>query len=619
MLCNLCNKEFDSIKNLTKHLVSEHNYTLSQVYSYYSYSFTTGEAQCPVCGNKFVMTKRQINGFKKNPNKSIGCCTACSKSIIMISHGSPLADPEVYKKTKESLMKHYRVQHPAQSKEIQDRMKRTNLEKYGVENALQSEEIKGKAKKTNLEKYGTEYAISSKQVRGKAKNTLIKNYRVDNAFKAEEIKQKIKEKHLKNLGVTHPMKSKKVQDKMKRTNLEKRGVEYPLQSSESMDKMKRTNLENLGVEFTFQSPEVQKKTEEKMLSTYGVRYAMQNPEIQEKMRKGNLKKRGFEYVLQDPEVREKGEETSLREYGVRYFCQHEDCYKNNYNRVSKTNKKFQEFLNENKIKSELEFIIGDSGYDLRVENTLVEIDPWFTHNSTIGPKFGDKFGKPKSASYHLDKTKVAQEHGFNCIHIFDWDDYNKIVNFLQNRKRIYARYCDVKEIKLKEANKFLEEFHIQGGTRQVKHAYGLFYGEQLVQVMTFGKPRYNKNYEYELLRLCTFPELSIVGGASKLLKYFEKQVQPSSILSYCDLSKFTGDVYEKLGFTLLNQSAPARHWYNPKTKVHITDNLLRQRGFDQLHNANYGKGTSNEQLMLEHGYVEIYDCGQLTFVKSLKN
>jgi hypothetical protein len=34
-----------------------------------------------------------------------------------------------------------------------------------------------------------------------------------------------------------------------------------------------------------------------------------------------------------------------------------------------------------------------------------------------------------------------------------------------------------------------------------------------------------------------------------------------------------------------------------------------------LHKTNFGKGTSNEELMKEHGYVEIYDCGQLVFIK----
>jgi hypothetical protein len=187
---------------------------------------------------------------------------------------------------------------------------------------------------------------------------------------------------------------------------------------------------------------------------------------------------------------------------------------------------------------------------------------------------------------------------------------------LQNKEKIQARKCTVKEIKnKKEVHEFLGKYHLQGSTKGFEYGYGLYYNNELVQVMTFGKPRYNKNYEYELLRLCSHPKYKVVGGAGKLLKHFESEVKPNSIISYCDLSKFNGDVYKKLGFELKEQTQPVKHWYNPKTKRHITDNLLRLKGFDLLHGANFGKGTSNEELMRAEGYVEIYDCGQLVFVK----
>ena len=95
--------------------------------------------------------------------------------------------------------------------------------------------------------------------------------------------------------------------------------------------------------------------------------------------------------------------------------------------------------------------------------------------------------------------------------------------------------------------------------------------------MTFGKPRYNKNYEYELIRYCSSKK--VVGGAEKLFNYFIKTYNPKSIISYCDWSKFNGNVYSKLGFKYKSYSI-CKHWYNTKTKKHITDNLLRQRGFD---------------------------------------
>lgn len=616
--CKICNKEFSTVKELSKHLLEEHSYSVSQLYDYYDFSFETGEAICPVCGNRFTMTKRQMDGYKKNPDKCIGCCSTCSKSMIMLTHGSPLANPEIYQKTKESLMKNYGVEHPAQSKEIMARMKDTTLERFGVDNASKSMEVQEKRKKTNLKKFGVEQVMSSKEVRAKAQEKIREKYKVDNVFQSEEIKGKIRETNLKNLGVEHPMQSKEIQNKMKKTNLENLGVEFPLQSKEIQENTKKTNLEKYNVEWAIQSEEVKEKRRETMLEKFNVEFPLQSPEIQEKMKKKSLERYGTEYFLQAPEVRDKSRKTTLETYGVEYFCQHEKCINAGGKRISKVNKRFQEFLHENNVESELEFIIEDSGFDLKVERTLIEINPWFTHNSTIGPTFKGHMELPKLSNYHSEKSEKAKRNGYHCIHVFDWDDWSKIASLLQHREKIQARKCRVKELTSKEAKEFLEKYHLQGSTKTYMFAYGLYYENELVEVMTFGLPRYNRNYEYELLRLCTKPKISVIGGASKLLKYFEEQAKPTSIISYCDLSKFDGDIYKVLGFKLIDKTESAKHWYNPKTKRHITDNLLRQRGYDQLHNANFGKGTSNEELMKEHGYVEIYDCGQLVFTKTFK-
>ena len=39
-----------------------------------------------------------------------------------------------------------------------------------------------------------------------------------------------------------------------------------------------------------------------------------------------------------------------------------------------------------------------------------------------------------------------------------------------------------------------------------------------------------------------------------------------------------------------------------------------QRGYDQLFGTSYGKGTSNRDLMIQNGWREVYDCGQITWV-----
>ena len=66
---------------------------------------------------------------------------------------------------------------------------------------------------------------------------------------------------------------------------------------------------------------------------------------------------------------------------------------------------------------------------------------------------------------------------------------------------------------------------------------------------------------------------------------------------------------------------PSRHWYSPELKQHITDNGLRLRGFDLLMGktyGTYGKGTVNDDLMREHGFVEIWDAGQAVWIWNRK-
>ena len=523
--------------------------------------------------------------------------------------------PEVREKGKETTLKRYGVEFATQAPEIQEKIRQTNLEKYGFEYASQSEEVKNKVKETSLERYGVECPLQSTEIKEKIKQTNLEKYGVKFASQAEETKEKIKQTNLERYGIENVSQIPEIKEKIKQTNLDKYGVEYILQSPEVREKIKKTNLEKFGYESPLQSPEIQKKSKQTNLEKYGVEYASQAEEVKSRRKETSIKKYGVPYTIMAEDVKEKARNTFKEKYNVDFFCQHEKCIRAGGKRISNINKEFHELLEKNGIENELEFIVENHGYDIKVGNTLVEIDPYYTHNITMAPYFKGKERECIPADYHISKTAFAKEHGYNCIHVFDWDDTNKIVSLLQPKERIYARECTGRTLTKKEAKEFLEKYHLQGSTKSCEFAYGLFYKGELVEVMTFGKPRYNKNYKYELLRLCTKPEISIIGGASKILNFFEEQVKPSSLISYCDLSKFNGEVYEKLGFELKEQTQPAIHWYNFKTKRHITDNLLRQRGFDQLHGTNFGKGTSNEELMIKHGYVKVPDCGQLVFVK----
>ena len=429
-----------------------------------------------------------------------------------------------------------------------------------------SKECRELSKKKNLlEKYGVDNvsklqavknkiskANSSEEVRLKREATCLGKYGTTNPSKSDSIKQKIKDAFLEKYGETNAMKIEKFKDK------------YDWDS-------------------------VVEKRRQTMIDKYGVDYSFDIPEVKERFIEHNLEKFGVPYYVMTDEYR----------------------HPTVSNVISKINQKFASKLEGAGLSIEFEYPIETRLYDIHIlnTNTLIEIDPTYTHNS-----FGnhwDKQGMRKD--YHLDKSKLAADHGYRCIHVFDWDDWDKIINMIRYpTKLVYGRSCKIVELDPSTLSNFEDDYHIQKSCNGQTVRLGLYYNSELVEIMTFGKPRYNKHYEWELLRLCSKSQYRVAGGASKLFNYFINTYHPLSIISYCDISKFTGEVYERLGMKLDHLTPPAKIWSLGDLK--LTDNLLRQRGYDQLFGTNYGKGTSNEKLMLDSGWLPVYDCGQGVYV-----
>ena len=386
-------------------------------------------------------------------------------------------------------------------------------------------------------------------------------------------------------------------DKAKETCLEKYGVDNPFKDS---DRMKKAYREKLGVDHPMHLDDVKNRMVEH--TDYGKRALI--------TRQNNMKRYGVLNTSQLPYVKQKiGKslrDTFVDRYGATCYWTSSKC-KSSYNSThSQYNDGFDRLLADNGVAFLREFKLFNRVFDFKCENNLIEIDPYPTHNSTWGI-FSDG---PMDKYYHRDKSQLAEENGYRCIHVWDWDDKAKIVKLLLPRKRVFARKCTVREVDLNTTREYLNEHHLQGYAKD-EIRIGLYYNDELVSIMTFGKPRYNKKCDYELIRYCS--SYDVVGGAEKLFSHFIKDYNPNQVVSYCDKSKFTGNTYIKLGFKFISNTV-SKHWYNPKTDIHVTDNLLRQRGFDQLFGTSYGKGTSNEALMLEAGFVEIFDAGQTTYI-----
>lgn len=248
-------------------------------------------------------------------------------------------------------------------------------------------------------------------------------------------------------------------------------------------------------------------------------------------------------------------------------------------------------------------------------NLAIEFNGLYWHSEASG----------KDKNYHLNKTKASNTEGIHLIHIFNhqWESKRLIIeDIIKKRlnivdKKIYARHCDLKLISYKQAETFLNENHLQGSVKSSVNI-GLYNNDTLVSVMTFGKPRNKSKGEYELYRFCNKLGYSIIGGASKILKFFEREYNSPSIISYCDLSIFTGELYHSLGFKLSHISQPNYFYFlqGREHEVFSRNKFMKHKLKDLL--ENYDDKLSEYQNMLNNKYLRYYDCGNMVFIKNEK-
>lgn len=431
---------------------------------------------------------------------------------------------------------------------------------------------------------------------------MVWNSRQDPPPCSKECKKELRKMRCREkYGVDHPMQNKQVQAHHRKAMKDKYGVEFALQSDQFYEKAKATNQKKFGVDWALSNPEIKNKSMKTMTERYGAPTTLQSKQLYARYKATMEARYGKSNPSKIDQFEDKAKQTMIDRYG-----------KENPMQVESINKiailKFLDYLKAAKRDGELEFYLSGKFYDLHIldTNILIEIDPTYTHNVV-----GNHWGVTIDKNYHLEETNIAKENGFRCIHVFDWDDWDKVIQLLTGKEVIYARNCEIVEITKQECDEFLCRYHIQNTCKGQNIRLGLTCKGELVEVMTFGNSRYNKNYQYELLRLCSHSKYKIIGGASKLFKYAVSHYHLNNIISYCDLSKFDGSVYSKLGMQFVKNTPPQEIWSFEKNKV--TANLLRQRGYDQLFNTNYGKGTSNEELMLEHSWLPVYDCGQAVY------
>jgi len=252
--------------------------------------------------------------------------------------------------------------------------------------------------------------------------------------------------------------------------------------------------------------------------------------------------------------------------------------------------------------------LGEYGADIVVEDkkVIIEYDGIHWHSELYRPN-----------DYHLHKTELAEQAGYHLIHVFsnEWEYKQSIVKSRLktvlgcNTNKVYARNCEVKVIDQFTASNFLDANHIQGHCASANSRYGLYYGDMLVAVMTFGPNRYSTE-GVELLRYCTLVDTSVIGGASKLFHHFLVNERPAVVVSFADRRwSGNGAFYTKLGFKLAGTTQPSYYY--------IIDNNLENRMKYQKHklvSAGYDINKTEHEIMLDRGIYRIYDCGNYRYV-----
>lgn len=543
--------------------------------------------------------------------------------FIKSTYNLKLSKEDVLKKRKQTCLEKYGCDNVAKSNVVKEKMQQTCLEKYGTTTVFASNIIRDKSKQSKLRRYGNEHYNNSSQIsetlqqkdssywdkiNSQRKQTKLKKYGDKNYYNYEKCKNTWNQKTSAEL--------KDIIKKRIDTTQTKYGVDYYNNSDQIKKTWHKKSKEELNIIINKRKETCLNKFEVDSFSKTAqfkniIKTINSNPEV--KLTRSINESNSWKNKSNEDKIsiQEKIKQTNMDRYGVPFYVMTKDCRESNGCVISQANKRFANLLINNDINFEQEFVVGLKSFDFKINDILVEINPTYTHNSTKGTHFGKIESEPTPTNYHLNKSQVAENAGFRCIHIWDWDNIDKIINLFLPKTIIYARNCEIREVEKDEVNNFLNLYHLQDTCKGQKYCFGLYYQNQLIELMTFGKPRYNKKYEYELLRLCSHKDYKIVGGSERLFKHFLNLYDPKSIISYCDVSKFSGDVYERLGMELFSISGPACIW--SKGKVKITDNLLRQQGFDRLFNTNYGKGTSNRELILNEGFLEVYDCGQKSF------
>jgi hypothetical protein len=218
--------------------------------------------------------------------------------------------------------------------------------------------------------------------------------------------------------------------------------------------------------------------------------------------------------------------------------------------------------------------------------------------------------------YHLAKTLFFKNKGIRVIHIFEntWKKRKpQFKSYIMsatkiNKNKVGARKCELKEVSVQDAILFLDSYHIQGHTKKIKKAFGLYKDGELLALATFGAHHRN-NKKIVLNRFVSKTDWTISGALSRLSKaasnYFKQD-----IITWADNSISEGNGYISSGWELEEILKPDYFYTNGR------------KSFSKQSRRKSLVGTPNNLTEHQHalldGLFRVYDCGKTRFIYKYK-
>ena len=277
--------------------------------------------------------------------------------------------------------------------------------------------------------------------------------------------------------------------------------------------------------------------------------------------------------------------------------------------------------NRNTISNELDIYLPD-------HNLAIELNGNIFHS--YGKTFPNNYmDLRKNIKTHQMKSFECFEKNINLLQILDldWNNPKKkeiwksVIKTKLNKDiyKVHARKLQVIDLNTHcdFINTFLEDNHLQGSC-QASIKLGLQDPKTgiVYSIMTFGKSRFNKNIEYELLRFCNAKFHSVRGAASKLLKAFERAYKPRSLVSYANRDWSQGNLYKVIGFEYIHTSEP-NYFYIKQNQIisRIQAQKHKLKDFLESRNEIFNENLSERDNMINNGYRIYYNSGNSVYYK----